>query len=218
MLDAGSNFHVTIVSPAQTSENLVNLLNQHWLSWAGPPNELVVDSGTDMNSEYFAGFLQRFSIKGQTICPEAHWQAGKIERHGAFLETMLSKKDLEYQKKGYNALQMALNQSTHAKNSLSIRHGYAPEIIVFGKHTRLPGSVLSDESIPSHEQATQEEETLDPDAFKQMVQIRESARRAFHAADNSDVLRTAALRRACPSRGTFSPVEWVMICNDVEVQ
>ena len=166
MLDAGSNFHVAIASPSQTSENLVDILNQHWISWAGPPNELVVDSGTEMNSEYFAEFLQRFNIKSQTICPEAHWQAGKIERHGSFLESMLSKIDLEYPIFDYQSLQMALNQSTHAKNSLSIRHGYAPEIIVFGKHTRLPGSILSDESIPSHEQATQEDTRMEPNGFK----------------------------------------------------
>ena len=211
MLDAGSNFHVAIASPSQTSESLVDLLNQHWISWAGPPNELVVDSGTEMNSEYFAEFLQRFNIKSQTICPEAHWQAGKIERHGSFLESMLSKIDLEYPITDYQSLQMALNQSTHAKNSLSIRHGYAPEIIVFGKHTRLPGSILSDESIPSHEQATQEDARMEPNGFKAMLQIREAARKAFHATDNSDVLRRAALRRACPNRGTFMPGDWVMI-------
>jgi hypothetical protein len=102
MLDAGSNFHVAIASPSKTSENLVDLLNQHWISWAGPPSEMVVDSGTEMNSEYFAEFLPRFSIKCQTICPEAHWQAGKIERHGAFLENMLSKIDLEYPKLAIN--------------------------------------------------------------------------------------------------------------------
>jgi hypothetical protein len=220
MLDAGSNFHVAIASPSQTSESLVDLLNQHWISWAGPPNELVVDSGTEMNSEYFAEFLQRFNIKSQTICPEAHWQAGKIERHGSFLESMLSKIDLEYPITDYQSLQMALNQSTHAKNSLSIRHGYAPEIIVFGKHTRLPGSILSDESIPSHEQATQEDARMEPNGFKAMLQIREAARKAFHAADNSDVLRRAALRRACPSRGTFMPGDWVMIwrSNNLQLQ
>ena len=210
MLDAGSNFHVAIASPSQTSESLVDFLHQHWISWAGPPNELVVDSGTEMNSEYFSGFLQRFNIKSQTICPEAHWQAGKIERHGSFLESMLSKIDLEYPITDYQSLQMALNQSTHAKNSLSIRHGYAPEIIVFGKHARLPGSIISDESIPSHEQATQEDAKMEPNGFKAMLQIREAARKAFHAADNSDVLRRAALRRACPNRGTFRPGEWVM--------
>jgi hypothetical protein len=61
---------------------------------------------------------------------------------------MLTKIDLEMPIEDYPALQLALNQCTHAKNSMSIRHGYAPEVIVFGKHTRLVGSILSDDSIP----------------------------------------------------------------------
>ena len=162
LLDAGTNYHVAIASPAKTSQDLIQLLNQHWISWAGPPTEMVVDSGTEMNSQEFAEFTQRFNIRTTTTAPEAHWQSGKIERHGAFLQSMLSKVDLEYPITNYDNLQQALNQRTHAKNSLSIRHGYAPEVIVFGKHTRLAGSVLSDDSLPSHEQAMQEEAGLSP--------------------------------------------------------
>ena len=131
MLDAGTNYHVAIASPARTSQDLIQILNQHWLSWAGPPSELVVDSGTEMNSQEFSEFSQRFNIRTTTTCPEAHWQSGKIERHGAFLQSMLSKKDLEFPIASYADLQMAMNQCTHAKNSLSIRHGYAPEVIGF---------------------------------------------------------------------------------------
>ena len=43
---------------------------------------------------------------------------------------MSEKMDMEYPIQDYNALQTALNQATHAKNSLSIRHGYAPQIFV----------------------------------------------------------------------------------------
>ena len=43
---------------------------------------MTADSGTEMNSELFEGFLQCFGIVYQTICPESRWQNGKIERHG----------------------------------------------------------------------------------------------------------------------------------------
>ena len=167
-----------------------------------------------MNSEPFSSFIQRFGIRATTTCPEAHWQSGKIERHGAFLQSMLDKVDFEYPINDYPALQVALNQCTQSKNTLSVRHGYAPEIIVFGKHSRLPGSVLSDESIPSHQMALDELDTMPADGFRKMLAVREAARRAFHKVDNCDILRRAALRRACPSRGVFSKGEWVMIWRD----
>ena len=100
-------------------------------------------------------------------------------------------------------MQAALNQCTQAKNTLSVRHGYAPEIIVFGKHARIPGSVLNDESLPAHEMAMSEDTSMSSAEFKAMLSLRESARRAYHAADNNDVLRRALLRRACPARGQF---------------
>ena len=95
IVDAGSNFHVAIATPAKTND-IINILNQHWMSWAGPPTELQVDSGTELNSEEFARFLQRFGIKGNTTCPLAHWQTGKVERHGKFLQHMLTKLDKEF--------------------------------------------------------------------------------------------------------------------------
>ena len=218
VLDAGSNYHMAIGAPAKSSQDLISILSQHWISWAGPPAELVVDSGTEMNSEAFSAFCQRFNIRCTTTVPDAHWQSGKIERHGAFLETMLSRIDQEIPIHDYSSLQLSLNQCTHAKNALSIRHGFAPEIIVFGRHSRIPGSVLSDESRPAHEVALQEDQSLGTTEFKQLLTVREAARKAFHEADNSDVLRRASLRRSCPSRGNFQKGNWVMIWRNNPLQ
>jgi len=211
VLDGGTNYHVAMGSPSKDAKDLINLLNQHWVSWAGPPSEMQVDSGTELISQEFIDFTQRFNIKQSVIPPEAHWQQGKIERHGGFLQKMLTKIDLEMPIEDYPALQLALNQCTHAKNSMSIRHGYAPEVIVFGKHTRLVGSILSDDSIPAHEVANREDTDATTLEFQQMLKLRETARKAFHSVDNSTALRRAMLSRACPHRGQYMQGQWVMI-------
>ena len=136
---------------------------------------MVTDSGTEVTSEEFSQFLQAYGIHGTTTSPEAHRQSGKIERHGQFLQNMLNKMDSE---RAVSSYQMYLNQATQAKNVLSVRHGNSPELIVFGKQSRLPGSVLSDESIPSHLTATQESESMSHQQFKLALQIREVARRS----------------------------------------
>ena len=46
---------------------------------------------------------------------------------------------------------------------------------------------------------------------ERLLAKRETARKAFHAADNDMSLRRAALRRDRPSRGAYEPGEWVMI-------
>ena len=74
---------------------------------------------------------------------------------------------------------------------------------MFGKQSRLPGSILNDDGIPSHASAVQEEQEMSSTSFKQMLKLQEVARQAFHTADNS------------PSetfmRGQFAPGQWVMI-------
>ena len=117
----------------------------------------------------------------------------------------------------YHDLQASLNQCTSAKNMLSTRHGYSPEIIVFGRQSRLPGSILNDEGVPSHLQALQEKSEVSIGDFKRTLQLRETARRAYHAADNCDALRKAVLRRSCPHRGQYERGSWVMIWRTINV-
>ena len=211
VIDGGSNYHVAYVAPSHTTKDAIGLLHQHWLCWAGAPHELQVDSGTELNSQEFEQFLMSFGIKGTTTCPEASWQNGKIERHGKFLQEMLSRIDMEIPITSYAELQATLNQCTQAKNSLCIKQGYSPELIVFGKNSRLPGSILSDDSLPSHASATQEDGPMEANTFRGTLQLREAARRAYHAADNSSALRKAILARSRPSRGHYVPNTWIMI-------
>ena len=180
-----------------------------WFQWAGSPSELIVDAGTEFNSEEFAQFVQMYNIKLSTISPEAHYQNGKSERHGAILQRMLSQFDLEHPITSYSELQRSLWFCVQAKNSCSIRKGFAPEVLVLGKQTRLPGSISSDHLLPAHLLA-------DSDCavglkFRQQLAYRECARKAYHSADNDAALRRAVLRRSNPVRGNYRTGEWVMV-------
>ena len=94
---------------------------------------------------------------------------------------------------------------------MSLKRGYAPEVHVLGKHTRLPGAVCSDELLPAH--MLSESETAQGLAFKRQLDCRECARHAFIQADNDAALRRAMLRRSRPGDQQYSPGEWVM-CGD----
>ena len=122
---------------------------------------------------------------------------------------MLSKYDLEHPIGDAHDLQVALAQCTQAKNALSIRRGFAPEVLVLGKQTRLPGSVCSDSQLPAH--ALADAEHCHGLVFRQQLARREAARRAYHMADNDAVLRRAILRRTRPARQWYRPGEWVMV-------
>ena len=77
------------------------------------------------------------------------------------------------------------------------------------KGTRVPGSLCGDDLLPAHGLA--DSESSQGIQFKENLAIRESARKAFHAADNSAALRRAMLSRTRPHRGQYVPGEWIML-------
>ena len=209
VLDQATNFHVAIPAPNRTAEQAIAKISEAWFNWAGPPNALVMDSATEFTSEAFQGFLQKHDVRDIVTSPHAHWQNGRCERHGQILQNMLNKLDQDQEISSFAELQQALIQCTHAKNSLSIRKGYAPEVLVFGKQSKLPGSIVSCEELSSHASANRED--AHGIEFRQKLALRERARVAFHRADNDMALRRAILRRSRPDRQGYQPGEWVMM-------
>ena len=213
-IDHGTNYHSAVVAPNRAE--IQDRFTQGWLSWAGTPNEVILDSATEFVSKSFESFLQGLGIKVTVVPPNAHWQMGRIERHGGVLQNMLSKYELEHEITNYSQLQQALAQCTTAKNTCGIRQGYSPEMLVFGKSARIPGSLTGDDELPTHAKAC--EETSEGLRFREMLARRETARRAFHSADNDMSLRRAALCRERPHRGSYEAGEWVMVWKVVSNQ
>ena len=209
IVDWSTNFHIAKIAPNRSSHEAIQIIGNSWLSWAGAPGALLVDAGSEFNSQEFSEFAQAHNIRVTTISSEAHFQNGKAERHGAVLQTMLSKFEKEHPIQSYQELENALWWCIQAKNACSLKRGYAPEVLVLGKHTKLPGSVTGDELLPAHLLA--DADTAQGLRFREQLAYRESARKAFVEADNDASLRRAILRRSCPQRQNYLPGEWVMI-------
>ena len=208
IVDWATNFQCARVAPDKSTTAIVQLMIEMWFSWAGSPSEMLVDAGTEFNSEEFAEFAQANNIKLTTISPEARYQNGKAERHGSVLKTMLTKFEGDHPITRYQDLSQALYWCIRAKNASSLKKGFAPEVLVLGKQTRIPGSVCSDEMLPAHFLA--DSETAQGVSFRRQLAYRESARLAFFQADNDASLRRAMLRRARPGGQQYEPGEWVM--------
>lgn len=181
VVDWSTNFHIARIAPNRSSSEAIRILCRSWLSWAGAPGAMLVDAGSEFNSEEFSEFAQAHNIKVTTTSAEAHFQNGKAERHGDVLQTMLSKFEKEHPISSYQDLENALWWCTQAKNACSLKRGYAPEVLVLGKHTKLPGSVTGDELLPAHLLA--DSETAQGLKFREQLACREHARKAFIEAE-----------------------------------
>ena len=143
-IDQSTLFHTAMVTPAHSAEAAIEALHKCWLLWAGAPGLLCIDAATELNSEEFLQFLQRYGIQHRTIATDAHWQNSRSERHNAILQNILDRMDTEESLNTYEKVQLAVSQATHTKNQWSRRRGYPPEMLVFGKSTKVPGSNVSD--------------------------------------------------------------------------
>ena len=208
-VDSATSFQVACVAPSRTADAFLECFLQSWLMWAGTPHEVVVDAGTELNSEEVTSFAQAHNIHMTTISTEAHFQNGKAERHGYILQNMLSKYEKEHAIDTYHELKQGLWWCVQAKNAYSIRKGYAPETLVLGKQTRLPGSNCSDELLPAHMLA--DSETAQGVQFRLQLARRESARKAFVQVDHDAALRRSILRKSQGVNRKYLPGEWVMV-------
>ena len=208
-LDQSTLFNTAVVAPAHATDHACRALHTGWFNWAGPPNMLCVDAGTELNSEEFSNYLQRHSVKCRTCAAEAHWQNARTERHGGILQLMLKKIDAEQPIDTYDQLSTALSHVTSTKNQWSQHRGYPPETLVFGKGVRIPGSITSDPTIAAH--ATALSSMPDGARFRQELSIREAARKAFAMVDNDQTLRRAIVHRSRPHRGFYEKGEWVVL-------
>eukprot|EP00435_Cladocopium_sp_Y103_P010407 s1891_g2.t1 len=198
-IDHGTNYHTAVIAPNRAE--IQERFTAGWLNWAGTPNTVLMDSASEFLSKPFQEYMQSLNIQFTVVPPEAHWQVGRIERHGGVLQNMLSKYELEHDVSSYPQLQQALMHCTMAKNACGLRHGYSPETLVFGRGLRLPGSLVSDDTLPAH--AIADSDNRQGIRFRELLAMRETARKAFWAADNDMSLRRAALRRDRPHRGAY---------------
>ena len=80
---------------------------------------------------------------------------------------------------------------------------------MFGKSSRIPGSITSCDMVSSL--ASADREDAQGISFRKSLALREKARVAYHQADNDMALRRACLRRSRPDRNAYHPGEWVML-------
>ena len=208
-VDQSTCFQTAVSSASRTPEAAIRALMDGWIKWAGTPGMLCLDSATEFGAETFNQFVQRHNIKLRMIPPECHWQNSRCERHGGILQNFLQKMDVEDPIDSYEKLETCLSLATQTKNQWSRHRGYPPEMLVFGRMRKVPGSIGSDEETSAHLLALSER----PEGirFREELARRESARKAFSEIDNNQALRRAIHQRNRPSRGHYYPNDWVMV-------
>ena len=208
VIDEGTLFHVGAPVTSADTETQIKIFERIWLLWAGPPQTIYLDPAAEYRSDLWGDKMQSLDIHVKMTAGSAHWQLGRVEIHGSIIKRMLDKMDAEKPIRTPGEFEASLIQAFNAKNSLSRIKGYSPEQAVLGIARRLPGSLTSDAGTGSLSLA--EDEGPASDRFRQSLERRSIARKAFIDADNSSSLRRALLRRSRPLRGPYEVGDLVL--------
>jgi hypothetical protein len=206
--DATGYCRVRLLS-SKRSEEVVEEFYSCWVEWAGVPTSLLIgeddkpgkvvyDQGREFVGGAFCELLEKLGCRSEVVALEAPWQGGVVERHNGVFKEMLNRVVYEKIVRGLSAMKIAVSEVTLAKNSLAKSSGFSPQQMVLGSSISLPASVI-DRPLDraSHNRAMSDE------TWAWRLGVHEAARQAWAAADNSDRLRRALLRKGRPMRGPF---------------
>ena len=125
MIDEATRFHVTQNLPSQSARDLYEAIMTAWVKWAGAPRFLLVDPH---RSHLARKFIERPGAQGATVlvgAAEASWTRGLVERHGAYVRSMVDKMVHDGVPDDMS-VQSPFDKATSAKNMMSRIRGYSP--------------------------------------------------------------------------------------------
>ena len=143
---------------------------------------------------------------------EASWTRGLVERHGAYVRSMVEKMVHDGVPDDMSA-QSLFDRATSAKNMMSRIRGYSPSQWVLATQPRIPESHRIDDEDEHHVLHKDIPENQD-DEFARSIRVRDAARRAFITVDTDQRLRKAAVSASRPDRLTFEPGDMCYFWRD----
>ena len=182
----GSSFQRMIpFFETETSQLLRRRLDDHWISWAGVPEEIILDPAQTNMAEPVTGKAEDQGCTVRQIAAGAHWQLGKTENHGGWFERILKKVIDQHHPTSKEAWLECVVQA-HVKNTMIQVHGHTPHQYVFGQNPRVPTDLLDEPQsvVPATVSLTDQ-------AIAKAQEIRTTARKAVLELQDDVALRKA---------------------------
>eukprot|EP00435_Cladocopium_sp_Y103_P075218 s4_g55.t1 len=190
LVDTASSFQRMIpFFQNETSELLQELFSEHWVAWAGPPKELILDPAQTNLGDPMVAPCELRGIHIRPIAAGAHWQLGKTESHGGWFAHVLDKLIEEHQPRNKEEW-LSCVRHAHVKNQMIQVHGFSPHQFVFGKGVHIPDDLLGEpvSVVPATASLTES-------ALAKSQAMRVSARIALAKLQDDRALRVALLAR-----------------------
>ena len=204
MVDFATSLQVMVpLHRTETGETTRDALRDRWVSWAGPPQTLCLDPSQPNLSQVLGAFCNNTGIDMRHTAADAHWQLGKVERHGQWLCRVFQRVLDESRPQSEPEWRDCLSHAQSAKNTLLTEAGASPYQLVFGRNPRVPTDLMQEAPHLGAVDAEQAEPALERAAA-----VRAASRRAMLECQSDRAVR-AALRARPRALRPFRSGDWV---------
>lgn len=135
----GTGFQQGLFLSAMTADEAWKTLRRCWINvYAGAPDYIEADAGTNFTSSEFETAANGLGIALKIAPVEAHDRVGQVERSHAVLRTVFKKITLDMPKLSkHDRLSLSFRAINDAPNSNT---GISPTALVFGVFPKIPGA------------------------------------------------------------------------------
>ena len=130
-----------------TAKTVMKEIKTAWVKHYGWPEIIVHDQGPEFMGNEFQNPAGAAGVLTMPIDSQSPWQNGKTEGAGQSFKHQLWDLDEECHIEGETEFEAAVADCCDARNRYCNRSGFSAHHRVFGSSLRLPGSLLSDDSI-----------------------------------------------------------------------
>ena len=131
MVDVCTRWHAAKLVPNKEAVTLCMAIDEIWLKFFGPMQELVVDGEGALSSENATAWFDHHGIQRKPRAPNQH--APHIERRGALFRDQLKRTDGQLQKEGLSHdFTMVVAESVFAGNCMISVGNATPYQAIFG--------------------------------------------------------------------------------------
>lgn len=127
--DVYSKFTIDVPIKRETARTEWKALEDHWISWAGPPKELRVDSSGGHMSERFKANCEEKGVRLRIIPHGSHHQLGSLER-----DHQVRREQMALYQRAFpeDTLRTVLQFTSQQRNRMLNVCGYSPSTLVLG--------------------------------------------------------------------------------------
>ncbi|CAE7502298.1 TY4B-J, partial [Symbiodinium sp. CCMP2456] len=192
LVDLGTLFHAAVIvgegGGPPSSSDMARAMQMVWLSWAGPPESIVLDRGLE-NRGQLQKLMTAHGVLLRYIGVESPFQLGRGERHGGILKEVIKALVTSRQLRGRQNMEFAVTESVGIKNHRVNHNGFSPSQWVLGRN---PPDLESLTTLMPEAKLGIHQEILDGEtSFAQQMMIRGAAKEAFSQVDSSQRIRDA---------------------------